>query len=68
MYLKTTTKDNNIVFKEKEKKNKSKKKLKKRKPQILFNSYSLSMIEQISISVDRVENKDLPNSLNRVNQ
>ena len=30
---------------------------------MLFKSYSLSIIEKISISVDRLENKDFPNSL-----
>ena len=45
-----------------------KKNEKKRKPQIFFNSYSLSMIEKISISVDRVENKYLPNSSSLSNQ
>ena len=35
---------------------------------MLFKSYSLRMIEQISISVDRLENKDLPNSLIFANQ
>ena len=43
-------------------KKKERKIRRKRKPQILLKSYSLSMIRQISIYVDRLENKELPNS------
>ena len=50
------------------KNNKTEKIRREIKPQMLFKSYSLRMIEQISISIDRVENKDLPNSLILGNQ
>ena len=46
-------------YKKRERERKNKRKI---KPQRLFKSYSLSMIEQISIYVDGLENKEFPNS------
>jgi len=43
-------------------------KKRKREPQMFLKSYSLRMIEKISIYVHRLENKDFPNSLTLANQ